>query len=144
MAISVTSTTEPRPCRKAKNQGMNWISQSKRLAIYLRDGIACCYCGATCEDGAQLSLDHLTPYCEGGTDHESNLVTACKKCNSSRGKRPVKVFVKAVAAYINHGIDEKAILAFIRKTVKRALDMEKAKALIESRGSCFKVLHPDS
>ncbi|KKK72946.1 hypothetical protein LCGC14_2898780, partial [marine sediment metagenome] len=40
--------------RKEKNQGMNWIRPEKRLAIYLRDGLACCYCGATVEDGTKL------------------------------------------------------------------------------------------
>ena len=69
-------------------QGMNWITQKKRLAIYLRDGLACAYCGASVETGAQLSLDHLIPHSEGGTNHESNLVTCCSRCNSSRGARP--------------------------------------------------------
>jgi len=49
--------------RKAprKWQGMNWIRREKRVAIYLRDGCACAYCGATLEDGTQLTLDYLRP-----------------------------------------------------------------------------------
>jgi 5-methylcytosine-specific restriction endonuclease McrA len=43
-------------------QGMNWIRQEKRLAIYLRDGLACGYCGDSVENGAKLSLDHLKPH----------------------------------------------------------------------------------
>lgn len=67
-----------------KWQGMNWIRQEKRLAIYLRDGMACAYCGATIEGGATLSLDHLTPHVAGGSNHESNLITCCTLCNSQR------------------------------------------------------------
>ena len=38
-------------------QGMNWIRQDKRLAIYLRDGLACAWCGNGVENGAKLPLE---------------------------------------------------------------------------------------
>jgi hypothetical protein len=126
--------------RKLKNQGMNWISQVKRLAIYLRDGLACCYCGATVEDGATLTLDHLKPYSKGGSNHETNLVTCCHKCNSFRGNRSYTSFAHTVAAYINHGLTGEAIIGYIKHTVKRALNIAEAKAMVERRGSCFEVL----
>jgi hypothetical protein len=47
-------------------QGMNWIRQEKRLAIYLRDGLACCWCGFTVEDGVRFTLDHIVPRQMGG------------------------------------------------------------------------------
>lgn len=31
--------------RKENWQGMNWCRPATRLAIYLRDGMACTYCG---------------------------------------------------------------------------------------------------
>ena len=61
--------------RKANWQGMNWIRQEKRLAIYLRDGMSCAYCGASVEGGAQLSLDHVKPHSRGGSNAAANLVT---------------------------------------------------------------------
>src|SRR2546423_6769018 len=70
-------------------QGMNWIRQDKRLAIYLRDGLACVYCGATAEQGTQFELDHVHA---GSTNHQSNLVTACKNCNTRKADRPVRKF----------------------------------------------------
>src|SRR3990167_4136458 len=85
-------------------QGMNWIRQEKRLAIYLRDGMSCAWCGHSVEEGASLSLDHLAPHSKGGSNHESNLVTSCERCNKSRGARSVKAFAVAVAEYINHGV----------------------------------------
>lgn len=70
--------------RAASWQGMNWIRQEKRLAIYMRDGMACAYCGASAEQGATLSLDHLLPHSRGGGNGEGNLVTCCTGCNSRR------------------------------------------------------------
>ena len=65
-------------------------SLSKRLGrvarqIKARDGFACVYCGATeASSGAHLHLDHLTPRSHGGADVASNLVLACRSCNSRR------------------------------------------------------------
>lgn len=118
---------------------MNWISQHKRLAIYLRDGLACCYCGTTCEE-SQLTLDHLKPYSKGGNNEASNLVTCCQKCNSSRGNRSYTKFAASVASYLNHGLVAADILAHIRRCIRRTLDLVYAKQLVDRQGSCFKVL----
>lgn len=123
-------------------QGMNWIRQEKRLAIYLRDGLACCYCNAGVEDGAQFTLDHVRPHSKSGSNHQSNLVTACTRCNFSRGDRPLKSFTESVALYINHGATAEAIQAGIRNKTARKLApyLIEAKALIARRGSLQKVL----
>lgn len=68
-------------------QGHNWIRPEKRLAIYRRDGLACVYCRRS---GLALTLDHLTPRSQGGTNDATNLVTACVRCNSRRNKTPEK------------------------------------------------------
>jgi 5-methylcytosine-specific restriction endonuclease McrA len=120
--------------RKEKNQGMNWIAPAKRLAIYHRDGLACAYCAAGIEDGAKLTLDHLKPYSKGGSNHETNLVTCCATCNSSRGNRSVKLFAAKVAAYRNVNRGEVLILAHIKETTKRELNVNAAKAMIAARG----------
>lgn len=118
-------------------QGMNWIRPAKRLAIYMRDGLACCYCGACVEDNTSLSLDHLVPHSKGGSNHESNLVTCCERCNKSRGTRPVAAFIKAVAAYVNHGVKAEDIAKHIRNCSARSLKphMSEAKALMARRGN---------
>lgn len=120
--------------RKVKNQGMNWIRPEKRLAIYLRDGLACCYCGSSVEDGTKLTLDHMRPYSSGGSNNETNLVTCCHKCNSSRGNRSWKVFADKVAGYLNHGITGSQIVEHIETTRGRKLDLAAAKELIGRRG----------
>lgn len=128
--------------RKANWQGMNWITQQKRLAVYLRDGLACCYCGDSVENGAKLSLDHLKCHSNGGSNHETNLVTCCSRCNSSRADRPVAAFARAVAQYINHGVTQKEILLHVRACAKRSLKpfVAQSKALIATRGSASMVL----
>ena len=109
--------------RREKNHGMNWIRQEKRLAIYLRDGMACCYCGQGIEedDGMRLTLDHLKPYASGGSNLPSNLVTCCHICNSSRGKRSWKLFAAGVAEYINHGKTAEGIIEHIGRVRKLSL-----------------------
>jgi hypothetical protein len=134
MTKKVTKTVAAVVDRKERNQGMNWIRQEKRLAIYLRDGLACAWCGAVIEDGAILTLDHLKPHSKGGANHEGNLVTSCARCNSSRGNRSVKAFATVVAAYLNHGVTPKAILGHVATTTKRKLDVASAKELIARRG----------
>ena len=126
--------------RTEKNHGMNWISQKKRLSIYLRDGLACAYCSAAVEEGVILSLDHLKPYSKGGGNEATNLVTCCMKCNSSRGNRSVRSFCVGVAAYLE--CDSKVIESHVINCSKRSLTKHllEANEMIARRGSCAKVL----
>lgn len=117
-----------------QGQGMNWIRKEKRLAIYLRDGLACCYCGQGIEDDAKLTLDHLNPHSKGGSNKPENLVTCCLRCNSSRGNRSWSMFASSVASYVNHGVTSLDITCHILATVKRVVDVDAAKALIARRG----------
>lgn len=121
-------------------QGGKWIRNDKRLAIYLRDGLCCSYCGASVESGAQLSLDHIKPDSKGGTNDATNLVTSCTKCNSSRGNRPLALFARAVAEYLNNGITDKDIVRHVRNCARRTLSRGEAKAMIARRGTAAKVL----
>lgn len=134
------ATTSP-VNRKERNQGSKWIRQEKRLAIYLRDGLACAYCGHGVESGATLSLDHVVCHSHGGSNDATNLVTCCTRCNSSRGTRTVEAFAKNVAGYINHGVKASTIIKHIATTTQRPLDVAAAKALIAQRGSYSNVLN---
>lgn len=126
---------KPRHLRGNDGQGMNWLRPEKRLAIYLRDGLACAWCGRGVEEeGMKLTLDHLTPRSKGGSNDATNLVTACCTCNSSRGNRSIAVFAKAVAIYVNHGVTAKAVLATVTAAAKRAIDVTGAKELMARRG----------
>ena len=123
-----------------KWDGMNWITQQKRLAIYLRDNLHCVYCGKGIEDGAILSLDHLKPRSKGGSHHQTNLITACVDCNTRRGDRTIKLWVGIIAAYTNQTEDK--ITSTIRRYRARKLKKYtvQAKALISDRGSAKKAI----
>ena len=114
---------------------MNWCRPSTRLAIYLRDGLACVYCGATIEVGERLTLDHIRPYSQGGSNAVSNLVTCCHRCNSSRGARTLASFARAVAEYLDHGVTAEAILAHVAACRRRTLPRDEARQLLARRGT---------
>jgi 5-methylcytosine-specific restriction endonuclease McrA len=52
-----------------------------RQNIFKRDNFECVYCGTRRE----LTLDHVVPSSRGGTHSWTNLVTACKRCNTRKG-----------------------------------------------------------
>jgi hypothetical protein len=70
------------------------LQPTRRLAIYLRDGFLCAYCGTDLHSANRrdVTLDHLVAQIHGGSHHESNLVTACHTCNSKRQHKPWRAF----------------------------------------------------
>ncbi len=52
-----------------------------RQNIFKRDGNQCVYCSSK----DSLTLDHVLPRSRGGGSNWTNLVTACKTCNSKKG-----------------------------------------------------------
>jgi 5-methylcytosine-specific restriction endonuclease McrA len=55
-----------------------------RRNVLHRDGHTCQYCGYRGDD---LTLDHIVPRSRGGTETWENMVTACNRCNVSKGNR---------------------------------------------------------
>src|SRR5262245_21577559 len=126
----------------SRHSNGKWIDADRRLAIYLRDGCACVWCGASVEQGAQLTLDHVVCREHGGSHHASNLITACLGCNSRRGARTVQQFARAVAEYVNHGVTSRQILADIRRRTNLDLSTFRATAreIIARRGTAARAL----
>lgn len=50
--------------------------------VFKRDNYTCRYCG---KDGIPLTVDHILLWEKGGPSTEDNLVSACRKCNKTRG-----------------------------------------------------------
>ena len=54
--------------------------------VLLRDEYRCGYCGDL-GDRATMTVDHVTPRCQGGRSTWENLVAACSRCNGRKGSR---------------------------------------------------------
>lgn len=59
------------------------VSKRLRYEILRRDNNTCRYCGGSAPDVA-LTVDHVVPTALGGSDDPTNLVAACKDCNSGK------------------------------------------------------------
>jgi 5-methylcytosine-specific restriction endonuclease McrA len=57
-----------------------------RFNVFLRDCFSCQYCGAA-HHTSELTFDHLIPRSRGGRTSWDNVVTACTRCNLTKGSR---------------------------------------------------------
>jgi HNH endonuclease len=57
-----------------------------RAMIFERDGFQCSYC----DSRDRLECDHIIAVSRGGSNHPSNLATACSTCNRSKGAKSVE------------------------------------------------------
>ena len=71
------------------NDTMNIRTLFDDEKIKLTSGNKCSYCGST----DNLALDHIFPQKLGGKDTGDNLIYACKKCNSSKGKKDLMAWM---------------------------------------------------
>jgi 5-methylcytosine-specific restriction endonuclease McrA len=105
----------------------------KRMRIYMRDGYQCQYCSVRVgqpykdEHGVKrtltqkdLTLDHITPKSKGGSGHPTNLVTACKPCNTRKDDRnpeearmPLKTAVKDLKDIKDVGIENIILCKYV-------------------------------
>jgi hypothetical protein len=63
--------------------GWDYLRRTLAPIVKERDGFVCVYCGATTD----LTIDHVKPIALGGTHDLTNLVTACRSCNSKKNAK---------------------------------------------------------
>lgn len=90
-----------------------WSDLYLRTRLSERQNHRCCYCGihmtAThCRKTANwrhtmMTLEHVVPKSEGGSDDESNLVAACQACNSARQTFDAYSFAERGIKYLKTG-----------------------------------------
>lgn len=85
---------DPEPRRKKKRNGSaKGCTPPLRERIFDRDDGRCRYCGVlvvrghNLRRGDQFTIDHVIPRSRGGTNDESNLVTACFACNHRKANK---------------------------------------------------------
>ncbi len=64
----------------------DYVPPLNNETLFRRDACLCMYCGGRFPP-AQLSRDHVRPFCQGGRDTWNNVVTACRRCNNSKASR---------------------------------------------------------
>ena len=83
----LTSEGAIKPIEHGGRPTKGGVPKGLRFRILRRDGFRCTYCGRTPQnDGVQLHVDHVKPRVAGGSNEETNLVTACRDCNLGKGK----------------------------------------------------------
>lgn len=76
-----------RRARKIGNGGSHTLAE--RLEKFARLGNVCFYCRCA----ARLTVDHDVPLTRGGTDDISNILPACRSCNSRKHSKTAAEFI---------------------------------------------------
>jgi 5-methylcytosine-specific restriction endonuclease McrA len=90
------TVAEKRKSRNGKHQkGGRWARKSLRLAVYMRDGFTCLFCGADLHEveARDITLDHIIPQSKGGTNESKNLGTSCLRCKCSKQDKDLADFI---------------------------------------------------
>jgi 5-methylcytosine-specific restriction endonuclease McrA len=66
--------------------GKRTIPPLTNRELFLRDAYLCMYCGREFNEYL-LTRDHVVPVSKGGKDRWSNVVTACRSCNTRKANR---------------------------------------------------------
>lgn len=96
-----------------------------REYVLERGGHRCAYCGKA---NVPLNLDHIEPRTRGGSNRVSNLVPACVPCNTAKGPRDVREFVKepkrllAILAQTQQSLAGAAAVNATRNAIVRLLE----------------------
>lgn len=83
METEVLGKSEDRKiCKILIRKSTRQIKQGVSWKVYHRDNYQCRYCAI---QGVPMTVDHLVLWEDGGPSIEDNLITACRKCNKTRG-----------------------------------------------------------
>ena len=70
-------------CKNTENTNKKYPGAAIRIRVMKRDKFRCTYCGASGNE-VELEIDHIHPISKGGSNHLSNLTTACRSCNQTK------------------------------------------------------------
>lgn len=91
--LSERSRKAQRNMRERHAPGLTYL-EIRRLRIqWQKDGLVCVYCA-----GPFDTIDHVVPLTRGGDNMKSNLVPACRSCNSSKGQKLLSEWMPHLAS----------------------------------------------
>jgi 5-methylcytosine-specific restriction endonuclease McrA len=95
-----------------------------RKNVLVRDGFKCQYCGDEFTSG-DLTIDHIIPKVQGGSNEWTNIVACCRDCNVKKGGRtPRQAGMQLVRKPF-----KPTIMEFINLYLKRRFGMELSELL---------------
>lgn len=68
------------------------MANTAKESLLKQSGGHCIYCGHELTV-SNMTIDHIIPKAEGGTDSESNLIACCKECNTKKADQALGVFL---------------------------------------------------
>jgi 5-methylcytosine-specific restriction endonuclease McrA len=88
----VESTRQRRRRAAQRNAPRNDLTHLQWLEIQAAQSHRCWYCGK--RQKGKLTQDHITPLSRRGSHTLSNVIGACRSCNSEKGVKPPKIPVQ--------------------------------------------------
>ena len=77
--------------RELTMMGLQQVGVDVRVALLLRTGGGCWYCGNPLTM-ASVTVDHVVPLARGGNPVFDNLVACCNECNTAKGQSTLEEF----------------------------------------------------
>lgn len=102
-----------------------------RLSFFIRDGLACVFCGAGAETFTHLRIAPVRP---NKPSVAGNVVTVCLRCYKARGDRSVLSYSRSVAEFLGGGIAAADIRRHVHRSARRLPQRKKAEAMFAKRG----------
>lgn len=104
--------------------GGKWLRPYKRLALLLRDDFTCAYCLQKFSNG--LHIDHYIRVEDGGTNEATNLIVACRPCNSRKQNLTIRQWYEVLRA---KGVDTEKVRRRAKRLMAKNLSPYRARAV---------------
>jgi 5-methylcytosine-specific restriction enzyme A len=88
----IASSPKPKSAKKIKQKARitqknsRYIPKATRVDVLRRDNYRCVFCGVSAKK-AELQIDHIIPFSQGGSNTIGNLQTLCSDCNLGKSNR---------------------------------------------------------
>ena len=84
--LSIPNKSENRRLRKKRRKKQKKINTRLKARLFGHIAIAPCYYCRRVFTYHDLTIEHIIPLCQGGTNDSSNITLACAPCNHERGR----------------------------------------------------------